>query len=87
VHDVCATEWAVEREVVVEVTDRGDGTIRIPNAPWRFQGSEIRTEGVPGYRGEHNREVLSSLLGVTDDELDRLEADGVLTSRVPTPKV
>ncbi len=83
VHEVCGTEWAADREAVVEVTDRGDGTIRIPNAPWRFAGSDVRTGGSPRYRGEDNRVVLSSLLGIADDELDRLESTGVLTSRLP----
>ena len=66
VHDVCDTDWAREREVVVEITDRGDGTIRIPNAPWRFEGSDVRTGGVPRYRGEDNRAVLTELLGLDD---------------------
>ena len=83
VADVCDTDWAREREVVVEVTDRGDGVIRIPNAPWRFQGSTIRTGGEPRYRGEDNRAVLHELLGLDDAELDRLQADGVLTDRIP----
>jgi len=83
VHEVCDTDWASEREAVVEVPDRGDGTIRIPNAPWRFEGSEVRTGGEPRYRGEDNRAVLSELLGLAGDELDRLEADGVLSSRLP----
>jgi hypothetical protein len=38
---------------------------------------------VPAYRGEHNREVLSELLDVSENELDRLEADGILSSRPP----
>jgi hypothetical protein len=80
---VCATEWADAREVTVKVPDRGDGTIRIPNAPWRFAGSDVRTSGEPRYRGEDNRAVLGELLALDDAELDRLEADGVLTSRIP----
>ncbi len=83
VHDVCETDWAREREVVVEVSDRGDGTMRIPNAPWRFEGSDVRVAGEPRYRGEDNRSVLSDLLGLSAHTLDALEADGVLTSRLP----
>lgn len=86
VAEVCDTEWGDEREVTVRITDRGDGTIRIPNAPWRFERSVIRTGGVPKYRGEDNREVLSTMLGLDDDELTRLERDGVLSSRIPRPK-
>ncbi len=83
VHEVCATEWAEERQVVARVPNRGDGTIRVPNAPWRFEGSNVRTEGVPQYRGEENRTVLAELLGLDPAALDALEADGILTSRIP----
>lgn len=83
VNEVCDTDWAREREVVVAIPDRGDGTMRVPNAPWRFEGSDVRVGGVPRYRGEDNRLVLGELLGLDDAALDQLEADGVLTSRLP----
>ena len=38
---------------------------------------------VLGYRGEHNREVLRDLGGATDDEIDVLIADGVVSDRPP----
>jgi len=83
VHDVCDTDWAREREVVVSLPDRGEGTMRVPNAPWRFEGVDVRVGGEPRYRGEDNRLVLSELLGLAEPELDALEASGVLTSRLP----
>ncbi|MDP2289923.1 MAG: CoA transferase [Actinomycetota bacterium] len=83
VHDVCDTDWAREREVVVSLPDRGEGTMRVPNAPWRFEGSDVRVSGEPRYRGEDNRLVLGELLGLAETELDALEASSVLTSRLP----
>ena len=83
VRDVCDTDWADEREVTVAVSDRGDGTIRIPNAPWRFAGCDVRTEGEPRYRGEDNHAVLRDLLGLDDERLAELDANGVLSQRVP----
>lgn len=85
VREVCDTDWATEREVTVQVPDRGTGTIRIPNAPWRFAGCDVRTEGEPRYRGEDNHAVLGELLGLGADELRRLDETGVLSSRVPAP--
>ena len=64
-------DWATDREVVTEVSDRGDGTIRVPSPPWRFAGSDVRLTGEPRYRGEDNRAVLGELLGLTDADLDR----------------
>ena len=48
-------------------------------------GRHHGTRGVPAYRGEHNREVLRELLGTDDATLDRWEAAGVLSSRLPNP--
>jgi crotonobetainyl-CoA:carnitine CoA-transferase CaiB-like acyl-CoA transferase len=83
VSEVCETEWARERGVVVGVSDRGDGVFRLPNSPWRFASADVGVRGEPRYRGEDNRDVLRSLLAMDDDELDRLEAAGVLSSRLP----
>ena len=83
--EICETDWARERDVIVEVSDRSDGRIRIPNAPWRFSDAgEVGVHGEPRYRGEDNREVFAELLGLDDAELARLEDEGVLTSRGPT---
>ena len=82
--EVCDTDWAKARNVTVEVPDRGGGTIRVPNAPWRFsEGPDVGVHGEPKYRGEDNRAILADVLGLDDATLDRLESDGVLSSRVP----
>lgn len=83
--EICDTDWAAARNAVAEVSDRGDGTIRVPNAPWRFSDApDVGVHGEPRYRGEDNRSVFSELLGLDDATLDRLEADGVLVERGPT---
>jgi CoA:oxalate CoA-transferase len=83
VREVCETDWAKERGVVVEVDDRGGGSVRLPNTPWRFASGDVGLRGEPRYRGEDNRSVLGELLGLDDAELDRLEAEAVLSSRMP----
>ena len=79
--EVAASDWAKERDVLVEVSDRGDGVFRIPRSPWRFSQSAAGVRGVAAYRGEHNREVFGGLLGLSEDELDALERRGVLSHR------
>jgi crotonobetainyl-CoA:carnitine CoA-transferase CaiB-like acyl-CoA transferase len=82
--ELASTPWGHERAVVVEVDDRGGGTIAVPDAPWRFGASpSVGVRGVPKYRGEDNREVLREFLGYDDARIDALEADGVLSSRMP----
>ncbi|WP_420451590.1 CaiB/BaiF CoA transferase family protein [Ilumatobacter sp.] len=83
--EIADTEWARERGSTVEVDDRSGGTIRLPNVPWRFGDAPgVAVSGVPKYRGEDNRAVLAEHLGYDDERLDRLERDGVISSRLPS---
>ncbi|MEX2393998.1 MAG: CaiB/BaiF CoA-transferase family protein, partial [Actinomycetota bacterium] len=84
--EAASTDWARARGAMVEVTDRGDGTFTVPNSPWRFSDATSGAHGDPAYRGEHNREVMHDYAGLSDDEIDQLEADGILSSRVPEKK-
>jgi crotonobetainyl-CoA:carnitine CoA-transferase CaiB-like acyl-CoA transferase len=79
------TDWAAHRGAFTDVSDGAGGTITVPSPPWRFSDASSRAavRRDPAWRGQHNREVLAELLDLTDAELDRLEADGVLSSRPP----
>jgi crotonobetainyl-CoA:carnitine CoA-transferase CaiB-like acyl-CoA transferase len=77
------TPWAKERGAVVEVSDRGGGTLKLPNSPWRFSKADSGVRGVPAYRGEHNREILRDWLQMDDARCAELEAMQVLSSRMP----
>ena len=83
VPELAATDWAAERGAFVEIdTGRGE-TITIPQSPWRFQNVDAGVAAFVGYRGQHNREVLTDLLGLTASELDALETESVISSRPP----
>ena len=83
VPELAATEWATERGAFVEV-DLGRGnTVTVPQSPWRFSDADSGLKPIVGFRGEHNREVLTRLLGLDDAELAHLSAEGVISSRVP----
>ncbi|HEY5662685.1 MAG TPA: CoA transferase [Ilumatobacter sp.] len=84
VSDVCDSDWARERDVVREVDDRGGGTFRVPNAPWKFSDApDVGVRGTPRYRGEDNAEVLGELLGLTAERIAELADSGVLSQHVP----
>lgn len=86
VADIASTEWARERGVITEVSDRGGGTIRIPQSPWKFSEADVRIRGVPKYRGEDNAIVLRDLLGMSSEKITRLAHDGVTSSHLPINK-
>ena len=82
VAELAETEWAAHRQAMTDVSDRSGGTIRIPSSPWTFSAADAGVRRDPSWRGEHNREVLLEA-GLSDSEVDRLEAAGVLSSRPP----
>lgn len=83
VNDVASTEWARDRRAIAEVSDRGEGRIRLPNSPWHFSDSDTSVRGEPRYRGEDNRDVLTRLLALSDEEIAEFERAGVISSRSP----
>ncbi len=84
VREVCDSEWARERNAVAEIDDRGGGTYRVPNAPWKFSDApDVGVSGSPRYRGEDNAEVLRDVLGMSDDEIATLVDTEVLSQHLP----
>ena len=83
VGEIAETSWATERQAIVSVSDRGDGTVRVPNSPWHFSGSDTSVQGVAKYRGEDNVNVCREILGMSSEEIESLERDSVLVGRVP----
>lgn len=81
--ELAESPWAVEREAIARVSDRGGGHVRIPNPPWRFDDEVEPITGDPKFRGEDNRAVLRDLLGYDDATITKLEAEGVLSDRLP----
>ena len=84
VTELAETTWARERGAITEVSDRSGGVIRVPSSPWRFSDADAGIRRDPCWRGEHNHEVLREI-GLGDDEIAQLEADGVLSARPPKP--
>ena len=82
VREVAKTKWASERNAFVEVDDRGDGKVKLPNSPWMFSGSDTSTRGKTKYRGEDNAEVLHELLGLSAEKIKDLNDREIISQRV-----
>jgi crotonobetainyl-CoA:carnitine CoA-transferase CaiB-like acyl-CoA transferase len=81
VTDAATDEWARERGALVDVGDARGDPLLLPRSPFRFSEADAGTSGRPAWQGRHNRDVLRELLGLDDDEIDRLERDRVLVER------
>ena len=81
--EIADTDWARERHVFVNADDRSGSTFRVPNSPWVFSGSDTSTQGLSKFRGEDNEEVLTSMIGLTRQQVEDLTSRGVLSIRLP----
>jgi len=81
--ELAQTDWARDREVIIDADDRSGSTFRVPNSPWVFSGSDTGTRGQPKFRGEDNAAVLHDLLGISPEEVAELTTQGVLSIRLP----
>lgn len=66
------------RDMIIEVDDRAGGTRPMVQSPYRFSSARSGVRGPAAHRGEHNREVLSSWLGMEEKSIEQLVADGLL---------
>ncbi len=67
-----------ERELLVEVPDPVAGTIHVSGKQIKLSRSEMVVGSAP-LVGEHNDEILRTVLGYTPEEVERLRDDGVIS--------
>jgi crotonobetainyl-CoA:carnitine CoA-transferase CaiB-like acyl-CoA transferase len=77
---------AQERDLLVAVDDRRGGTRPMVGPPARFSVSKNAIRDRAPRRGEHNRSVLSELLGYSDARIHELETSLVLAAADPSER-
>ncbi len=81
------TDWAADRGAFVDVPLKPGGeAVTVPQAPWRFSKSPSGAVPTVGFRGEHNRAVLSELFDIGEEQLQALESADVISQRLPAWK-
>ena len=66
------------REMIVDFEQPGVGKIKIPGSPFKFSESPVEFKLPAPSLGEHNEEVYSELLGLSQEEMVRLEKEKVI---------
>jgi CoA:oxalate CoA-transferase len=66
------------REMVVELDHQTLGRIPLPGVPFKLSESPGKIEHLGPQLGEHNGEVYQGLLGLSDDDIRQLQAEGVI---------
>lgn len=86
VGELSQTDWARDRGAFVEISAGDRGSLTVPQSPWRFGGSDSGVKPMVGDRGQHNRELLTKLGGLDDEQIDELEASGVISAGAPVAR-
>jgi CoA:oxalate CoA-transferase len=87
--DVVASEdvWAgadvARRRMIAEIDGRDGAPRGVVQSPYRFSAATSGVRGAAAMRGEHNADVLAEWAGVTEAEIERLTAAGVLLAESP----
>ena len=66
------------REMITEVQDERKGSFRVVGNPIKLSRSQEPLSGSLPELGEHTHQILSRLLGLSDPELERLKAEGII---------
>lgn len=83
--ELCADPHLAARDALVELCHPEAGRHRYQRAPWRMSGVPEPTLTPAPCFGQHNGQVLSALLDLTEDEIRDMEARGILSSE-PLPQ-
>ncbi len=64
--------------LVQEVEHPHYGKVKVVGPPATFSESEVRIHSAPPLLGEHNREILTGLLGYSDEQVNSLQDQGII---------
>jgi len=70
---VAADPQIQAREMIAEVRHPEAGDFKVVNTPFKFSRTPVHVEKASPDLGEHNREVLGGLLGMTEEEIEALK--------------
>ncbi|MDI6754345.1 MAG: CaiB/BaiF CoA-transferase family protein [Thermodesulfobacteriota bacterium] len=67
-----------EREMIVEVEHHRAGKLKVAGTPMKFSRTACKIEKASPDVGEHTVEVLSGMLGMSSEDIERLAAEGAV---------
>jgi crotonobetainyl-CoA:carnitine CoA-transferase CaiB-like acyl-CoA transferase len=78
IEQVFAEPQAIARGLRVELAHPAAGKVALTRSPMRFSATPVEHERPPPLLGQHTDEILRGLLGLKDDEVATLRADGAV---------
>lgn len=77
-HEALTSKRATDAGLVTTQSHPEAGSTHVLAPPYRFDGERLPVRTAPPQLGEGTKDVLQSLLGLSDGRLSRLKADGIV---------
>ncbi|QRX82653.1 CaiB/BaiF CoA-transferase family protein [Glaciimonas sp. PAMC28666] len=77
-HEALTSQRATDAGLVATLPHPEVGSINVLAPPYRFDGERLPVRKAPPQLGEGTHELLQSLLGLSDEKIAQLQADGVV---------
>lgn len=77
-HEALTSQRATDAGLVATLPHPQAGSVNVLAPPYRFDGERLPVRKAPPQLGEGTRELLQSLLGLSDQKIAQLQADGVV---------
>ena len=78
IEQICNDPQIAEREMLIEIEHPIAGLQKMPNSPLKFSRSKIELTTPSPILGEHTEEILRSMLGIKEEELDVLRSEQII---------
>lgn len=77
-HEALTSKRAVDTGIVTKLPHPDAGSVHVLAPPYRFDGVRLPVRSAPPILGEGTKQVLQTLLGMSDEKIAQLEARGVV---------
>lgn len=77
-HEALTSKRATDAGLVTTQPHPEAGSVNVLAPPYRFDGERLPVRSAPPQLGEGTRDVLQSLLGLSEEKLSQLKANGVV---------
>ncbi|HEY5579536.1 MAG TPA: CoA transferase [Rhodoferax sp.] len=77
-HEALTSKRAIDAGLVTTMPHPEAGSVHVLASPYRFDGVRLPVRSAPPQLGEDTKQVLQTLLGMSDEKVSQLEASGVV---------
>jgi CoA:oxalate CoA-transferase len=76
--EVCNDPQLLSRNMIIEVEQLISGKVKVPGSPFKLSKTPGKIDYPAPFLGENNQEVLSKVLGYSDEEIAKLTNEGII---------